>query len=250
MAIEFFTRKELKYVITMDQFKELLIQMAPYMRADKHGTDGEYTVSSLYFDNDAKGIYYDTKNKKKVRQKLRLRTYDQANLEDMAFFEIKQKMNKIVYKRRMVLSLQEAYRLLTTRNRAEMEPIRTSNEQVLREINHFRHLHQLRPEMIVSYDRKALHGIDDPDFRVTFDWNLRCRKNDLHMENGPYGLHFIDPYLVIMEVKVMHSVPLWLSKIFSDLQCEQRSASKYCTSFETLHDELEPTYYVEQVGGI
>lgn len=234
----------------MDQFQELIVRVAPYMRADKHGVDGEYTVSSLYFDNDDKRIYFDTKNKLKSRQKLRLRTYDHGDIDDMAFFEIKQKHRKIVYKRRMVLPLYEAYRMLEKDECEQMGDIRTSNVQVLKEINHFRQLYQLRPEMIVSYDRKALHGIDDPDFRVTFDWNLRCRKSDLRMEHGPYGMHFIDPYLVIMEVKVENNVPLWLSRILSELQCEQRSASKYCTSFETLHDELQQPYYIEHIGGM
>lgn len=248
MAIEFFTRKELKYVITMDQFRELTNRMAPYMRVDKNGTDGEYTVSSLYFDSDDKRIYFDTKNKLKSRQKLRLRMYDDAALDDMAFFEIKQKHKKVVYKRRMVLPLHEAYRYMN--EEGAIENIHTSNVQVLKEIEHLRNLYKLRPEMIVSYDRKALHGIEDPNFRVTFDWNLRCRKSDLRMENGSYGVNFIDPYLVIMEVKVDHHVPLWLSRVLSDLQCEQRSASKYCTSFETLHDELQQINYFERVGGM
>jgi len=123
MAIEFFTRKELKYVITIDQYEELLIRMAPYMRADKHGNDGEYTVSSLYFDNDDKGIYYDTKNKLKSRQKLRLRIYDDAGLDDMAFFEIKQKHKKVVYKRRMIMPLRESYHYLQGK---PFDEIRTS----------------------------------------------------------------------------------------------------------------------------
>ena len=36
-----------------------------------------------------------------------------------------------------------------------------------------------------------------------------------------YGENFIDPDLVVLEVKVTHSVPLWLTRILQDLNCEQ-----------------------------
>src|SRR5699024_8412698 len=147
-----------------------------------YGIDGKYTVTSLYFDNADHLIYFETKNKLRFRQKLRLRIYDQTNLNDAAFFEVKQKHKKVVNKRRMILPLGEAYRYFTN----DIEPLesyKTSNTQVFREIDHFRHLYQLQPEMIISYDRHALHGIDNDELRVTFDLNLRCRNDDLFVEN-------------------------------------------------------------------
>src|SRR5690625_4249648 len=112
MAIEIFRRKEQKYLITRDQYLELVRQMSPYMRADKYGIDGKYTVTSLYFESPDHKIYYETKNKLRFRQKLRLRVYDHADLHSTAFFEVKQKHKKVVNKRRMLLPLAEAYRYL------------------------------------------------------------------------------------------------------------------------------------------
>src|SRR5699024_7714636 len=126
------------------------------------------------------------KNKLKFRQKLRLRVYDDASINDTAFFEVKQKNKKVVNKRRMLLPLKEAYRYLREDGDAPLNQYHSSNQQVFREIDHFRHLYHLQPEMIISYDRQALHGIDDPNFRVTFDLNLRCRNYDLHVEHGSY----------------------------------------------------------------
>ena len=80
----------------------------------------------------------------------------------------------------------------------------------------------------------------NPDLRVTFDLNLRCRNEDFHIEYGPYGKNFIDQNLVVLEVKVTHSVPLWLTRFLQDLECEQRSASKFCTSLELLKGEILP----------
>lgn len=61
MAIESFTRREQKYVISSKQYNTLLSELTPYMRADKYGVNGNYTVTSLYFDNPSCKIYYETK---------------------------------------------------------------------------------------------------------------------------------------------------------------------------------------------
>ncbi|GAB2571980.1 polyphosphate polymerase domain-containing protein [Gracilibacillus alcaliphilus] len=234
MAIEIFRRKEQKYLITLDQYALLLEQLIPYMRPDKFGIEGRYTVSSLYFDSDDHKIYFETKNKLSFRQKLRLRTYGETDIDGTAFFEVKQKHKRVVNKRRMMLPLREAYLYLNASSNRQLTDFHTSNQQVLREIEHFRRLYKLRPEMIVSYDRHALHGINDSDLRITFDFNLRCRNNNLLLEHGADGELFIDHNLVVLEVKVNDSVPLWLTRILQALQCEQRSASKYCTSMELL----------------
>lgn len=236
-TIEIFRRREQKYLITTNQYHALIERLEPYMRPDKFGIDGHYTVTSLYFESPDKTIYFETKNKLDFRQKLRLRVYNDASLEDPAFFEVKQKHNKVVNKRRMLIPLKEAYRYLENDSKVPLEDYETSNLQVLKEIDHFRKLYQLKPEMIVSYDRHALHGKTNPDFRMTFDLNLRTRNHNLKLEDGPYGKHFIDPDLVVLEVKVDDSVPLWLTRILQELECVQRSASKYCTSFELLRSE-------------
>ncbi|WP_040979381.1 polyphosphate polymerase domain-containing protein [Oceanobacillus jeddahense] len=240
MAIEVFKRKEQKYLITLDQYSLLLEQIMPYMRSDKFGVDGRYIVSSLYFDSDDHKIYFETKNKLAFRQKLRLRTYNETGIDGTSFFEVKQKHNNVVNKRRMLLPLEEAYHYLEKGNEKHLKDFHTSNLQVLREIDHFRTLYTLKPEMVVSYERHALHGIDDPELRITFDFNLRCRNDDLLLEHGSDGEHFIDNNLVVLEVKVNDSVPLWLTRILQALQCEQRSASKYCTSIELLQRNQLP----------
>lgn len=240
MTIEVFTRREQKYLITVDQYNLLLEHIMPYMRPDQFGIDGKYTVSSLYFDSESHNIYFETKNKLNFRQKLRLRIYDNTDLDSLSFFEVKQKHNKVVNKRRMSLPLYEAYTYISTVDDRNLSSFHSSNLQVFREIDRFKKLYHLRPEMVVSYDRYAIFGIDDPELRMTFDFNLRCRNQDLHLENGSYGQNFIHQDLVVVEVKINDSVPLWLTRILQALQCEQRSASKYCTSMELLREHELP----------
>ncbi|WP_052461908.1 polyphosphate polymerase domain-containing protein [Sporosarcina koreensis] len=240
MAIEIFCRKEQKYLITRRQYEQLVDQIGPRMRNDKNGVEGKYSVTSLYFDSPDKTIYFETKNKLKYRQKLRLRVYDDTDLNSTAFFELKQKHKKVVNKRRMLLPLKEAYRYLSDEGKTDLSDYETSNRQVMKEIDYFKNYYNLKPEMVVSYSRHALHGVTDPELRITFDFDLKCRKGDLHIEHGPYGEHFIDPDLVVLEVKVDHAVPLWLARVLQSLNCEQRSASKFCTSMELLSGDVLP----------
>ncbi|MFK8793840.1 VTC domain-containing protein [Planococcus plakortidis] len=252
MAIEIFSRKEQKYLITRKQYEALIHELAPYMRDDRNGKDGRYTVSSLYFDNAERAIYYETKNKLRYRQKLRLRVYGDTGPDGLVFFEVKQKHGKVVYKRRLTMPLSEAHRYLAAPIFGLADDYESSNPQVLREIDYFRRLYGLEPTMIVAYDRHAMHGKSDSDLRITFDFNLRCRRDELQLDKGPHGDHFIDPGLVVMEVKVDHSVPLWLARILQKQNCEQRSASKFCTSTEQLAEtDLVQAGFAEQttIGG-
>ncbi len=67
MAIEIFQRREQKYLITIDQYRELVKRMLPHMRPDRNGIDGQYTITTLYFESQDQKIYFETKNKLKFR---------------------------------------------------------------------------------------------------------------------------------------------------------------------------------------
>lgn len=249
MAKEVFTRYEMKYLIPMDTFKKIREAVMPYVQYDEYGDEGHYRVSSLYFESPDYKIYYETKNKLRYRQKLRMRVYNEVTAADSAFLEIKKKHGKIVNKRRTRVRLQDAYPFIY----GQAAEIASSNPQVLKEVKSFMRLYELRPKLVVSYDRQAFRGTVNPDLRMTFDYFLTCRDEDLLLEKGSHGHYFVDPDLVIMEVKVDHSVPFWLAKIISELQCPPKSVSKYCTSMELLDEKIGGTATMSQrevaVGG-
>src|SRR5699024_9456971 len=171
MALEIFRRKEQKYLITKSQYEELVNRISPKMRSDKNGIDGKYTVTSLYFESPDKTIYFETKNKLRYRQKLRLRVYDDTDENGTAFFEIKQKHKKILHKTSMMLKQKEEKIHLPQTLQQPLLNYETSNEQVMREIHYFRQSYALYPEMIVSYDRHAMHRIEHTQLRMTFHFN-------------------------------------------------------------------------------
>ncbi|PYZ95882.1 VTC domain-containing protein [Alteribacter lacisalsi] len=237
MVKEIFSRYEVKYLLPYELYEKLEKELHKKMKLDSYANeDGRYSIISLYFDSPDKKIYYETRNKARFRQKLRLRIYDTASLDDYAFFEVKKKYKKRTFKRRTNIRLRDAYRYLSGQE-TDMNKLDISNSQIFKEIEFFKNQYNLHPENVVSYERQAFVGIDDPDLRVTFDFNLKCRGDDLRIENGAYGTFFTDPNLVILEVKVNHSVPLWLSRVLSELGCEKKSVSKFCTSADVLSEE-------------
>src|SRR5699024_12623627 len=143
------------------------------MLSKKNGIDGKYTVTSLYFESPDKTIDVETKNTLRYRQKLRLRVYDDTDENGTAFFEIKQKHKNVVNKRRMFLPLNEAKRYSSQNLHHPLLNYETSNEQVMRAIHYFREMYALSQEMIVSYDRHALHGIEATELRMTFSLHLQ-----------------------------------------------------------------------------
>jgi len=252
VAQEIFKRYELKYLLTRAEYVALREAILPWMNYDTYGNpEGKYNIVTLYYESNDKKIYFETMNKLRFRQKLRLRVYDEVDLSSNAFIEIKQKFKNVVNKRRTVIPLGEAYQILNKPYDEELiVDMNASNPQILREALHFKDLYSLKPATVVSYDRQAFSGTAEmeKDLRVTFDYNLMCRSQDLALENGPDGFSFVDYDTVILEVKVSNSVPFWLARILSDFNFSQQGFSKFCTSIDLLEEKnLFPSPLLSEV---
>ena len=106
MAVQtVFKRYELKYLLTMAQKETVLKAMEPYMTLDKYGRT---TIRNLYYDTDTYLLIRRSMEKPAYKEKLRLRSYQKAGLDDMVFAELKKKYNDVVYKRRIALPNREA----------------------------------------------------------------------------------------------------------------------------------------------
>ena len=51
------------------------------------------------------------------------------------------------------------------------------SKQVLSEIEYFMSLYKPGPKVYIAYERLALRGKEDKELRITFDNNIRFRKN-------------------------------------------------------------------------
>ena len=231
MAIEVFNRYEKKYRIRDDTYQKLREELSCFMEADAHSRNGDfYTICNIYDDTPDNYLIRKSIDGSVYKEKLRLRSYGTVTPEDKVFLEIKKKYKRLVNKRRTKILLSDAYTYLETKEKPEVKPF--MNGQVLNEIDYMLHRMELSPKIFLSYDRCAMFGREDKEFRVTFDRNITARRYDLGLHYGVYGDKLIGEDEWIMEVKIDRAMPLWMTEILSKYEIYPASFSKYGTEYK------------------
>lgn len=264
MAGENFSRYELKFQMSYDTYMQFKERLGEHLQPDAYGdAEGFYTIMNLYFDTYDNFFHRQNQNREPFRQKLRLRTYSIDNLDATCFLEIKKKYKGLVNKRRTVLSLRDAYRFLGLDEALEEEavanggsidtesPIVVSNKQIFNEVSFFADFFKVTPRMVLAYDRRAFFDAVDDSVRVTFDRNIRYRTTDLRLEHGSYGECFVDKDIVLMELKVEKSVPMWMVELLNEFGLFKKKFSKYSTcinrGFYTTDYPMQPRFQLDCV---
>lgn len=222
--IKFFERIEMKYRISYEKYLQLRsIIDGVYMLPDEYGLT---EILNIYYDTDTYDLIRASIGNHSYKEKLRLRCYGVPDNGSAAFVEIKKKYNGIVYKRRAELKYFEAKSYLN----GNFHP--DSQERIFYEIDYFMQYYKPVPKMFIAYDRIAMYGAEDRNFRVTFDFGIRSREERLDLLNGSDGKYLFDNNEVIMEIKTTQSMPMWMTKILSKLKIYPTSFSKYGTIYK------------------
>lgn len=221
-----FKRYEIKYLLTMEQKKHLLEVMKPYMALDKYGRT---TIRNVYFDTDNYRLIRHSIEKPAYKEKLRIRSYSQADSHSPVFVELKKKYDGVVYKRRLSMQEKQAMDWLCGKG-SSMEA-----SQIASEIDYFLHYYQtLRPAVFLSYEREAFYCRQGGDFRMTFDDCILARREEISLESGVWGTPILEEGKVLMEVKTSGGIPLWLTRFLTEERIFKTSFSKYGMAYETL----------------
>ncbi|MBQ1529126.1 MAG: polyphosphate polymerase domain-containing protein, partial [Clostridia bacterium] len=150
---------------------------------------------------------------------------------------IKKKYDGVVYKRRVRAPEAEAVDYLNGGPAPEVK-----NRQIMNEIDWFIHSYKgLRPGMFLAYDRLAFRAKNDPDLRITFDWNIRYRTDRMDLIYGDDGRYLFDEDCCIMEIKIPGAAPLWLTDILSRQHIYSSPISKYGRCYEQMMRERHET---------
>ncbi len=221
-----FKRYEIKYLISAEQKERLLLAMEPYMRLDRYGRT---TIRNLYFDTPDFRLIRRSIEKPVYKEKLRLRSYVQAEGSTPIFVELKKKYKSVVYKRRLVLpeeAVMEAF--------LEDRPLPV-HSQIGDEIAYFREYYgNLLPRVFLSYDREAYYTLDGGDFRVTFDDSILYRTQALSLTRPPAGTPILEAGRVLMEIKTGGAIPLWMCRALTENGIYKTSFSKYGRAYADL----------------
>ena len=234
MAQEIFERYEKKYMLPIEAYTRLVPELMKHMTADRYG---KYTISNIYFDTDDFRLIRESLEKPVYKEKLRLRLYGDPGEEKTVFAEIKKKYKGVVYKRRIPLTLREARRYLVYGIRPDLDSRRFTERQIFREIDYMKNRYGLKPAVFIAYDRIAFAGTSDPELRVTFDNNIRCRSTELDLSRGKQGTQLLAPGTILMEVKIPGAMPLWMAELFEEITKYEVSFSKYGTYYRMLMEE-------------
>ncbi len=221
-----FKRYELKYLLTRQEKERLLAAMEPYMKLDSYGRT---TIRNIYLDTDTFRLIRRSLEKPVYKEKLRIRSYRRVQTKDPVFVEIKKKYQSVVYKRRLQMP---EYAVMESFAKGEPLPVRS---QIGKEIQYFRDYYEnLRPAVFLSYEREAYYDLGGGDFRVTFDENIRCRREDFSLGSEIYGMPLLEEGQTLMEMKTSGGIPLWMSRTLSKNSLYQTSFSKYGLAYQRM----------------
>lgn len=230
-----FQRYEKKYVMNMQQYERLCELIKPYMQADVYG---KHTICNVYYDTKQYDLIRTSIDKPPYKEKLRLRSYGIPKMDDIVFLELKKKVQGIVYKRRVSMPYQDALAYI------QQPDIFVNKDQILKEIDYFLQCYAVKERVYIAYDRIAYYGKQQKDFRMTFDFRIRWRTQQLGLDQGDFGQYLLKENQVLMEIKMPMAIPLWLSKALNELEIYPMSFSKYGICYkENLYQQvLEDVY--------
>lgn len=249
-----FKRYEIKYLLTQEEKRKLLFEMEEYMCADIHGRS---TIFSLYCDTPDFLLARRSMEHPLYKEKFRLRSYGVASHTTPVFIELKKKYNAVVYKRRIVLPENAAMHYVQEDILPELsEDALATDRQIFREI-HYSHTHymDLKPRILLSYERDAFYAKDDPEFRVTFDQNILWRDTDVNLTTGVYGQPLLGEEQSLMEVKAGGAIPLWFVHLLTSFHLYKTTFSKYGSAYQQLlttnasQNAKENTHYDNIISG-
>ncbi len=239
-VIQVFKRIEKKYMLESEQFNQLMCIMSDYMQKDVYD---KYTICNVYYDTEDFELIRTSIEKPVYKEKFRVRSYGVPSDNDIAFLEIKKKYRGVVYKRRIPGSysvIKQLLQIIADDNieckddmYRQIESLDGgSNMQIMHEIEYIIKHYRLYPKTYIAYDRIAFSGIEDQEFRITFDQNIRTRRDNLTLSAGDYGDQLLDKGLYLMEVKSNGAMPIWLVNALSDMRIYPHSFSKYGNDYK------------------
>ncbi|MBE6479846.1 MAG: polyphosphate polymerase domain-containing protein [Olsenella sp.] len=220
-----FRRSEIKYLVTDEQRAAILSAASEHMEPDAWGAT---TVCNVYYDTPTGLLVRRSLDKPTYKEKIRVRSYGRRTPGSPVFVELKKKYKGIVYKRRAVMDEVRAEALLAGHGDPQT--------QIEREIDFaVRRYEGLAPACYIAYDREAYYAIDDHEFRMTFDRNVRARWCELDLTAPAWGEQLLPPGMSIMELKCGGAVPLWMVRELERLGVSKASFSKYGNAWKARH---------------
>jgi len=215
-------RIEEKYTMASDDANLLEGRISRFLQPDMH-SEGEYKISSLYFDDYNMSSFHDSLDGNPQRRKYRIRIYNDS-LECIKL-EVKVKNYNKGYKLSSQISKDEMRKLISGEiilDSGRMDDSRTLFNLAIKTRN-------IRPVVIINYFRKAyMYAIGTT--RITFDQMIGYSG---FVENyGRKEAYRLLNLETIMELKYTEVLPVFIREIVENEKMIRVSNSKYALCVE------------------
>lgn len=215
-------RHEIKVFITLSDYIAIKNRLKNFATLDKNaGDSGIYHIRSLYFDNFNDKALMEKISGFNNREKFRIRFYNHNH--SFIRLEKKSKSNGLCYKSSAPLTKEECERILN----GDIEFLKDSNKDVLKEFYCKLKYQCLKPKTIVDYTREA-YIFNAGNVRITVDSNIK---------SGLYSTNIFDPNLptlglvndnpIILEIKYDNFLPDIIRDLVQTNTRRQTAVSKY-----------------------
>ena len=108
---------------------------------------------------------------------------------------------------------------------------------------------KVHPALYVQYDRLALFGKEDKNFRMTFDRNVRTRRSNFQFGESDEDELLLPGGEYIMEIKILGAMPLWLTHLLSEHNLFSRGFSKYGVKYKQDAQNRQLNYNMTDKNG-
>ncbi len=249
-AIATFKRYEKKYLISKEKLDKILPVLLEYMELDPFCLNGnEYRIYSIYYDTVNHDIIRENSAGKLYKEKMRIRSYyDKKDPEDTVFMEIKKKSNGVGNKRRIKIKIKEIEPFVNDGVLPDTGDDYLST-QVAKELQYFLKTNKVAPALYVQYDRLALFGKEDKNFRMTFDRNIHIRRNNFVFGESDEDQFLLPDDTYIMEIKILGAMPMWLARLLSENELYSRGFSKYGVKYRKDAQQHDLDYFLTDGDG-
>ena len=215
-------RHELKYLINLPDWALLRTRMAGAMQRDANvGSNGEYRIRSLYFDDYWNTAYNEKDEGILLRRKYRIRVYNCS--QTAIHLERKSKVGQYINKESAPLTKAETDLILA----GDYAFLEKSEHHLLREFYFELTSRLMRPRVIVDYDREPFVRAAG-DVRITFDKHVRAGFGRLDLFDAALPTMEVLPAdQMIMEVKFTEFLPRIVRDLLPPRASILTAASKY-----------------------
>ncbi|MCQ2559290.1 MAG: polyphosphate polymerase domain-containing protein [Clostridia bacterium] len=215
-------RHEFKHFINYGDYLTISQALKLVCAKDPHvNSEGFYQVRSLYFDNFENKAVREKLNGLKVREKFRIRFYNQ----DASFIRLEKKLKVGDYcsKDLAKLTQDEAEKILA----GEINSLDTSERKVLEELRLKMTFQQLRPKTVVEYQREPF--VYTPgNVRITLDSRIHSSNYSIDLFNPELPLVSVStPGHFILEVKFDEFLPEMIRDLIQTNTRRSSAISKY-----------------------